>query len=326
MRPFRTPQTVPMGQMAQTARSRRRGIRNWQVAIIRPIGVSPALKKLPNENWFRGNKWPPADLMAPFTNMTAASFPEWAWSAYHFSFVGLAEFVKIPGWDGFDLQTEAPIPVGAGLKAELDELQDLMDYRQGVMAEALAQLNNLVVYWSGLLMFNKASHRATYRLAQIALRVAQFQAMHYKFNPGTPTAPLKPRPRPSQLSPSLMPPIDVPGHASYPSGHATESYLLAGMLAQVMPAAASTETHIGHPDSTPLRRLAQELRVTGKSWACIILPTARQANSLAIILWSFCCNAPALQLLSPSRSRNGIDFRRHAGIARIRLIAGRSDK
>ena len=171
----------------------------------------------------------------------------------------MLKFVKIPGWDGFDLQAEAPIPVGAGLKAELDELQDLMDYRQGVMAEALAQLNNLVVYWSGLLMFNKASHRATYRLAQIALRVAQFQAMHYKFNPGTLTAPLKPRPRASQLSPSLMPPIDVPGHASYPSGHATESYLLAGMLAQVMPAAASTETHIGYPDSTPLRRLAERV-------------------------------------------------------------------
>jgi membrane-associated phospholipid phosphatase len=227
--------------------------------IIRPIGVSPALKKLPNEDWFRGNKWPPADLEAPFADTTANSFPIWAWSAYHFSIVGLAEFVKIPGWDGFDLQAVSPIPTGPGLKAELEELQELMDYRQGVMAEALAQLNNLVVYWCGLLMFNKASHPATYRLSQIALRVAQFQAMHYKFNPGTPLAPLKPRPRASQLSPSLMPPIDVPGHASYPSGHATESYLLAGMLAQVMPAAASTETTPGDPDSPPLRRLAERV-------------------------------------------------------------------
>jgi membrane-associated phospholipid phosphatase len=171
--------------------------------------------------------------------------------------VGLAEFVKIPGWDAFDLQAAAPIPTGAWLQAELDELQELMDYRQGVMSEALAQLGNLVVYWSGLLMFNKASHRATYRLAQIALRVAQFQAIHYKFNPGPPYG--QPRPRASQLSPSLMPPIDVPGHASYPSGHATESYLLAGMLAQVMPPAASAPTLATDPDSTPLRRLAERV-------------------------------------------------------------------
>jgi len=146
------------------------------------------------------------------------------------------------------------------LKAELDQLQELIDYRPGVMAEALAQRNNISVYWSGLLMYNKASHPATYLLAQTALRVGQFQAMHYKYNPGAAAVPpLKPRPRPSQLSPSLMPPIDVPGHASYPSGHATESYLLAGILKEVMPAEASMQTDVNDLDSTPLRRLAQRV-------------------------------------------------------------------
>ena len=56
-----------------------------------------------------------------------------------------------------------------------------------------------------------------------------------------------------------MPPIDVPGHASYPSGHATESYLLAEMLKEVMPVAASKENDTGKPDSTPLRRLAERV-------------------------------------------------------------------
>jgi len=67
--------------------------------------------------------------------------------------------------------------------------------------------------------------------------------MHYKYNPGAPQN--LPRPRASQLSPSLMPPVDVPGHASYPSRHATESYLLAGILGDVLPAAATTETSAG---------------------------------------------------------------------------------
>ena len=49
-----------------------------------------------------------------------------------------------------------------------------------------------------------------------------------------------PRPRPSQLCPWLMPPIPVPGHASYPSGHATQATLLSGLLTLVMPAAVTT--------------------------------------------------------------------------------------
>jgi membrane-associated phospholipid phosphatase len=229
--------------------------------VIRPIGVSPALRKLPGENWFRGNKWPPADLLAPFTNAAAARFPDYAWSAFHFSIVVLGEFVQVPGWDLFNLQAAAPIPVGAALQAELNELQELVDYRPGVLSEALAQRDNIAVYWSGLLMFKQSSHPATYRLAQIALRVGQFQAMHYKFNPSANSGlpPIPPRPRPSQLSPSLMPSIAIPPHASYPSGHATEAYLLAGILARVMPVAASTRTNLADPDSTPLRRLAERV-------------------------------------------------------------------
>jgi len=66
---------------------------------------------------------------------------------------------------------------------------------------------------------------------RIALHVGEFQAMHYKYQFD--------RPRPSQLSPLLMPPIEVPSHASYPSGHATQSALLTGLLAEVMPAEVS---------------------------------------------------------------------------------------
>jgi hypothetical protein len=35
------------------------------------------------------------------------------------------------------------------------------------------------------------------------------------------------RRRPSQLEPLLLPPVAVPGHASYPSGHATQAFLIA---------------------------------------------------------------------------------------------------
>jgi membrane-associated phospholipid phosphatase len=68
------------------------------------------------------------------------------------------------------------------------------------------------------------------KLGHAAIRIGQFVAMHHKMQHG--------RARPSRLLPALMPPIDPPGHAAYPSGHATEAYLLALLLAQAMPGVA----------------------------------------------------------------------------------------
>jgi membrane-associated phospholipid phosphatase len=83
--------------------------------------------------------------------------------------------------------------------------------------------------------------------------------MHYKRYPSGPTTnPTNPnlpnRPRPSQLSAALMPPIAVPGHASYPSGHSTQSHLLSGLLAQVMPPAVTQPLPMlaGSPPPAPI--------------------------------------------------------------------------
>ncbi|MEO0913414.1 MAG: hypothetical protein AAFY59_10560, partial [Pseudomonadota bacterium] len=43
------------------------------------------------------------------------------------------------------------------------------------------------------------------------------------------------RPRPSQLHPALMPPIDPPKHAAFPSGHSTQAHLTAHILKHLMP-------------------------------------------------------------------------------------------
>ena len=74
------------------------------------------------------------------------------------------------------------------------------------------------------------------------------------------------RPRPSQYSPALLPSIDVPGHASYPSGHATEANFIALCLEKVMPAAASTPSAappppppLPFPGRSPLQQMAQRI-------------------------------------------------------------------
>jgi hypothetical protein len=56
-----------------------------------------------------------------------------------------------------------------------------------------------------------------------------------------------------------MPPIAVPGHAAYPSGHATEAYLMAKCLEKVMPVAASTPVDPNDPETTALQRMAQRI-------------------------------------------------------------------
>ena len=66
---------------------------------------------------------------------------------------------------------------------ELKDLIALIDYRPQVAAEAIAESNNILIYFQGVLSFSNTSHPLTYRLCHIVLRVAQFVAMHYKAKP-----------------------------------------------------------------------------------------------------------------------------------------------
>jgi hypothetical protein len=211
--------------------------------------------------WFRGNKWPPNDVLdspLKWVDFGAAStFPRRYWTSFHYSIAVLGEFVSVTNaagtlWKSFKTTLNGYLPTTQAAKEdELKELIELIEYRSGVMAEALAQRANLIAYWRGVLMCRRASHPYTYDLLEIALRVGQFQAIHYKREFS--------RPRPSQLSPALMPPIDVPGHASFPSGHATEAYLMAKCLEKVMPDVAKEPAVTGDPTTTPLHRVAQRI-------------------------------------------------------------------
>jgi hypothetical protein len=243
-------------------------------AIVRPIGVSASLEPAPNESWFRGNRWPPenterpGDTPAPpwpLNNVTSftpreagtarkVKLPPRAWSTYNYGVVLLTEFAQQSGWKSFELSAPPANP-----NAELVELATLIEFRPGLMTEAVEQRNGIAAYFCGVLAFSKSSHPCTRYLMEGAVRVAQFQAMYHKD--------IHQRPRPSQLSPGLMPPIDVPGHASYPSGHATEAYTVSYCLKEVfdratkviVPSASGGPPPGAAPTGSPLERLAQRI-------------------------------------------------------------------
>ena len=229
----------------------------------RPIGISPALKRRGDETFFRGNRWPPENTEPPggvvpdwprnaVTTFSpkqngALKLPPKAWSMEHFSIALLAEFVKGTDWADIDLSAELN---GAKVNDELKELIELMEFRPGVMMEALVQRTRPDAYFERMLGYSKATHGCTVYLMEGMMRIAQFQAVYHKAK--------YQRPRPSQLAPQLLPPIPVPGHAAYPSGHATEAYCVQLCLAEVLRQAGGIVPSAAQAGD-PLLRLAQRI-------------------------------------------------------------------
>ena len=93
-----------------------------------------------------------------------------------------------------------------------------------------------MAYFLRMMRITQGSHPKTCRLMHAAGLIGLLVAMHFKAHPGTGR---DPRARPSHLCPALAPPIEVPGHPSFPSGHATQGMLIALCIEAALPNAAT---------------------------------------------------------------------------------------
>ena len=177
-------------------------------------------------------------------NANLPSFLIGNWSTEHYAWLVLTDFVKLRGqkadgkdwgWDtwGDDILSASvpgymdsdrkpmwtPHQTGATVMGELSGLVTAArNERADALGEILGQSDEFVSFFLQLLSASNG-YPATARLLSIANFVGSFCAMFYKGKFA--------RPRPSMLCPALMPPIPVPGHASFPSGHATQAQLMA---------------------------------------------------------------------------------------------------
>src|ERR1700759_1056481 len=118
--------------------------------------------------------------MSQWTNASPTPSPPAYWDADLFAITLLGEFVLVkntsgqPAWNQFNAQLATLLPTSAShIKAELDELVELIEYRPGVLSEALAQLTNPWRWFRAILMCNSKSAPATHLLVETAAYIGQ---------------------------------------------------------------------------------------------------------------------------------------------------------
>lgn len=135
-----------------------------------------------------------------------------------------------PAKDGAFAVHAAPGPVvtltppdAATLAAQMPELRSAMDLRADRMPEILAQQGDMLSFFGAQQVLNNDRRRRTMTVLAAAYGAVVSQEMRIKHFCSVP--------RPIDLSPQVQPVIQTPGHSAYPSGHATEAFAFATVLA-----------------------------------------------------------------------------------------------
>jgi len=128
---------------------------------------------------------------------------------------------------------DGTLVVQGGFKAQVEaiDLKRAGPGREERLAEIIAQADSFVDYWYRLLFAEIGRRPYTAQLIQVGVAVGEMAALHWKWH-------FK-QARPSQMFPALLPLIPTPPHPSYPSGHATQAYLIHHCVTAAMPASVA---------------------------------------------------------------------------------------
>jgi acid phosphatase (class A) len=165
----------------------------------------------------------------PVPSNFAAKFRESEWDADLLASTILPDFLKVQ-IDGKTWDQAIVLPAPKAVTQDIiDKLLLLaVTERPEAMGEIIQQHQNFQICWLQLLNITQVSHPNTFLLMKLAARVGELTMIILKRrNPS--------RARPSQICPMLFPPVPVPGHATYPAGHALIGQLTSECLSDLLP-------------------------------------------------------------------------------------------
>jgi membrane-associated phospholipid phosphatase len=179
------------------------------------------------------------------------------WDADLQSYMYLQDFIKqLP--DAIDKFKAVATRYGAPsqkmdqdrLEKEVRHILDLAPEREERFMEVMDQddADGAVNYWLGMLQISPARNPAAYLMLRVGRRIGEHVVMCLKGQFRSP--------RPSQLSPAIVPMIDPPATPSFPAGHAVQAYLMSYLLAYSLP--KIPQQHLSDVDAAkgPLFELA----------------------------------------------------------------------
>jgi len=155
------------------------------------------------------------------------------WQGRWAAWLVVAEYAATDWRDSITLTPSAEDKVNEELDALSRAAQDERADALGEIVAQNASYEDIMAYFLALLRITPNSHPKMAQLLHVAGLAGILNSMYFKQNPAEGRTA---RVRPSQLRPALMPPVDIPGHPSFPSGHATQAMLMALCIEKALPA------------------------------------------------------------------------------------------
>jgi len=143
-------------------------------------------------------------------------------------------------------------PGKAVFKKQLDLVAAYADLRADRAAEIAAQMAPPLALWASVVGIQPHRHKKTLQVLDLAFSLAVH--VHMRFKHVFASA------RPVELSPQIQPMIPTPGHGSWPSGHATEAFIVATVLEALLNAANPAVAN-GSACREQLQRLAARIAI-----------------------------------------------------------------
>lgn len=162
---------------------------------------------------------------------TAATWKDSHWDPYWGAWPLLTAFASKAWATEPSLKPAQYSIVAADVRQELRVLVKAAEQeRADALGEIIAQHDGFLHYFANAFALSPTTHPLTCRLLHACSLIGALVSMHAKANAVGSNGTSAPRPRPSQILPALLPPVPVPRHPSYPSGHATQAHMMAACI------------------------------------------------------------------------------------------------